>query len=251
MSPQSAPLRVLVCDDELMARKRIARIVSELSGIEAVLECASGEEVLARLAEEDVDVAILDIHMPGLSGLETTAKMPEERPYVIFLTAHPEHAIEAFDVGAVDYVMKPADEARIEKAIVRARSFLDGPGRAEGTDERPRDSVPLKRLAVPTKQGVILLSPEDITHAVFDGALVTVHTHDKKLLTDHTLQDLEDKLPKDTFERVHRRALLNLEAVTRLEPLPTGGYTAHLKNGSTVEISRQSARKLRRRLGLR
>jgi len=251
MSTQSAPLRVLVCDDELMARKRIARIVSELSGIEAVLECASGEEVLARLAEEDVDVAILDIHMPGLSGLETTAKMPEERPYVIFLTAHPEHALEAFDVGAVDYVMKPADEARIERALARARSFLDGPGRAEGTDESPRDSAPLKRLAVPTKQGVILLSPEDITHAVFDGALVTVHTHDKKLLTDHTLQELEDKLPKDTFERVHRRALLNLEAVTRLEPLPTGGYTAHLKSGSTVEISRQSARKLRRRLGLR
>lgn len=252
MSAGSAPLRVLVCDDELMARKRIARIVSEMEGIEAVRECSSGEEVLRVLGEEDVDVAILDIHMPGLSGLETTAQMPEDRPYVIFLTAHPEHAIAAFDVGAVDYVMKPADEARIGKAVLRARTFLDGPPRSEGAEDRPREAgVALKRLAVPTKQGVLLLSPEEITHAIFDGALVTVHTNDKKLLTDHTLQDLEDKLPKDTFERVHRRALLNLEAVVRLEPLPTGGYTAHLKNASTVEISRQSARKLRRRLGLR
>lgn len=243
----SAPLRVLVCDDELMARKRIARIVSELSGIEAVLECASGEEVLSVLAREDVDVAILDIHMPGLSGLETTAKMPEERPYVVFLTAHPEHALEAFDVGAVDYVMKPADEARIERAMARARAFLDGPPRTPGEGQE----AALRRLAVPTKQGVVLVSPDEISHAVFDGALVTVHAGDKRLLTDHTLQELEDRLPKATFERVHRRALLNLEAVVRLEPLPTGGYTAHVAGGSTVEVSRQSARKLRRRLGLR
>lgn len=248
MSGESAPLRVLVCDDELMARKRIARIVSELPGIEAVLECASGEEVLRTLAEEDVDVAILDINMPGLSGIETTAKMPEERPYVVFLTAHPEHALAAFDVGAVDYVMKPAENDRVEKALARARSYLDGPPKAAAPSS---SEGPLKRLAIPTKQGVLLLSPLDITHAVFDGALVTVHAEGKKLLTDHTLQELEDKLPKDTFERVHRRALLNLEAVARLVPLPTGGYTAELRAGGTVEISRQSARKLRRRLGLR
>ena len=252
VTAESAPLRVLVCDDELMARKRIARIVSELPGIEAVLECASGEEVLRVLGEEDIDVAILDINMPGLTGIETTAKMPEERPYVIFLTAHPEHALAAFDVGAVDYVMKPAESERIEKAIVRARSFLDGPPRsASAATSASAEGSPLKRLAVPTKQGVILLSPLEITHAIFDGALVTVHTEGKKLLTDHTLQDLEDKLPKDTFERVHRRALLNLEAVSRLVPLPSGGYTAELRTGLTVEISRQSARKLRRRLGLR
>ena len=252
VTAESAPLRVLVCDDELMARKRIARILSELPGIEAVLECASGEEVLRVLGEEDIDVAILDINMPGLTGIETTAKMPEERPYVIFLTAHPEHALAAFDVGAVDYVMKPAESERIEKAIVRARSFLDGPPRsASAATSASAEGSPLKRLAVPTKQGVILLSPLEITHAIFDGALVTVHTEGKKLLTDHTLQDLEDKLPKDTFERVHRRALLNLEAVSRLVPLPSGGYTAELRTGLTVEISRQSARKLRRRLGLR
>ncbi len=245
-NPTSAPLRVLVCDDELMARKRIARIVSELPGIEAVLECSSGEEALKTLGEEDVDVAILDIHMPGLSGLETTARMPEERPYVVFLTAFPEHALEAFDVGAVDYVLKPADEARIEKALARARGFLDGPQKPEPASDAAR-----KRLAIPTKGGVLLIAPDEISHAVFDGALVTVHTRDKKLLTDHTLQELEERLPAASFERVHRRALLNLDHVERLEPLATGGYVAHLRSALRVDISRQSARKLRRRLGLR
>lgn len=246
MSGVSAPLRVLVCDDELMARKRVARIVGELAGVEVVLECSSGEEVLRTLAVEDVDVAILDIQMPGLSGLETTARMPEERPYVVFLTAFPEHAVAAFDVGAVDYVLKPADEARIEKALARARSFLDGPPKPEAAAVNT-----WKRLAIPTKGGVTLLTPDDISHAVFDGALVTVHTRDKKLLTDHSLQELEERLPAASFERVHRRALLNLDHVERLESLATGGYVAHLRTGLRVDISRQSARKLRRRLGLR
>ncbi len=245
----SVPLRVLVCDDELMARKRVARLVSELPGVEAVLECASGQEVLRLLGEEDVDVAILDIHMPEMTGLETTARMPEERPYVVFLTAHPEHALEAFDVGAVDYVLKPADEIRIGRALDRARAFLDGPSSKPSAS--PSGGEALKRLAIPTKQGVLLVAPVDITHALFDGALVTVYAQGKKLLTDHTLQELEEKLPREVFERVHRRALLNLEHVDRLEPQLSGGYVAHLRSGEKVDISRQSARKLRRRLGLR
>ncbi|HEY8075287.1 MAG TPA: response regulator, partial [Labilithrix sp.] len=129
----SIPLRVIVCDDELMARKRVLRLLSELPGIEATFECESGEDVLAKLASEDVDVAILDVNMPGMSGLETVMKMPEDRPYVIFLTAHPEHAVKAFDVGAVDYVLKPVDDARLEKALGRARQALDF-GAREGVD---------------------------------------------------------------------------------------------------------------------
>jgi two-component system LytT family response regulator len=130
----SIPLRVLVCDDELMARKRVLRLLTELPGVEATFECESGEQVLAKLREEDVDVAILDINMPGLSGLETVMQMPEERPYVIFLTAHPEHAVQAFDVGAVDYLLKPVDDARLAKAIMRARSSLDGASGAHASD---------------------------------------------------------------------------------------------------------------------
>src|SRR2546423_6418219 len=168
----SIPLRVLVCDDELMARKRVLRLLGELSGIEATIECESGEEVLAKLKTEEVDVAILDINMPGLSGMETVMQMPEERPYVIFLTAHPEHAVKAFDVGAVDYVMKPVDDARLEKALSRARHSLDHGGGVEDSSAAPR----LNKLAIATRAGVELVAPSDITHATFDGALVTVHT---------------------------------------------------------------------------
>lgn len=242
----SIPLRVLVCDDELMARKRVLRLLGEIPGVDSAIECESGEEVLAKLADEDVDVAILDIDMPGMTGLETVMRMPEERPYVVFLTAHPEHALSAFEVGAVDYLLKPVDDARLAKALDRARKVLDhGPVADAGA------APALNRLAIPTRGGVELVSPADVTHATFDGALVTVHTKTRSVLTDDTLQDLEDKLPKGPFERVHRRALLNLEHVERLDSVDSGGYVACLTTGKKVDVSRQSARKLRRRLGLR
>ncbi|MBX3193416.1 MAG: response regulator [Labilithrix sp.] len=247
----SIPLRVLVCDDELMARKRVSRLLSELAGIEATFECESGEEVLAKLRDEEVDVAILDINMPGISGLETVMQMPEDRPYVIFLTAHPEHAVQAFDVGAVDYLLKPVDDARLEKALARARQSLDH-GAAQG--EEAGKASKLSKLAIATHDGAALVSPEDVTHATFDGALVTVHTAARAILTDDTLQDLEAKLRSPDggpFERVHRRALVNLDHVERLESVDSGGYVACLSTGKRVDVSRQSARRLRRRLGLR
>jgi two-component system LytT family response regulator len=247
----SIPLRVLVCDDELMARKRVLRLLSELPGIEATFECESGEQVLAKLADEDVDVAILDINMPGLSGLETVMQMPEDRPYIVFLTAHPEHAVQAFDVGAVDYLLKPVDDARLAKAITRARQSLDQGHAAEREPGVvPAASKPGK-LAIATHDGAALVNPGDVTHATFDGALVTVHTADRSILTDDTLQDLEAKLPPGPFERVHRRAIVNLDHVDRLESVDSGGYVACLSTGKRVDVSRQSARRLRRRLGLR
>jgi two-component system LytT family response regulator len=251
----SLPLRVLVCDDELMARKRVTRLLGEIreqGGVEAIFECESGEEVLAKLAVEEIDVAVLDINMPGMTGIETVIAMPEDRPYVIFLTAHPEHAIKAFDVGAVDYLLKPVDDARLAKALTRARSFLDA---APATGANAGGEAKLNKLAITTRSGVELVSPSDVTHATFDGALVTVHTKARAILTDDTLQDLEDKLGGGVigrpFERVHRRALLNLEHVERLESVDSGGYMACLPGGKKVDVSRQSARRLRRRLGLR
>lgn len=250
----SIPLRVLICDDELMARKRVLRLLGELGGIEATIECESGEQVLERLGQEEVDIAILDVNMPGLSGIETVLQMPEDRPYVVFLTAHPEHAVKAFEIGAVDYVMKPVDDARLSKAIERARTFLDhGPKSDTGEAASPK----LAKLAIATHDGAALVSPAEITHATFDGTLVTVHTSTRTILTDDTLQDLEAKLGRaGSFERVHRRAILNLDHVDRLESVDSGGYVACLspqagQPAKRVDVSRQSARKLRRRLGLR
>ncbi len=249
----SLPLRVLVCDDEMIARKRASRLLSEMEGVEVVGECESGDELLAKLGEDEIDLVVLDINMPGMTGIEAAMKMPEERPYIVFLTAHPEHALEAFDVGATDYLLKPVDDARLKKALDRARKQLDAPtggGGGPGTAGVGSDGAPLARLAIETKGGVVLVSPDEVTHAVFDGQLVTVHTKEKSYLSDATLQDLEDKLPKGHFERVHRRALVNLHQVERLEPVLSGGYVARLNGGKTADVSRQAARKLRRRLGI-
>lgn len=239
-------LRVLVCDDELIARRRATRLLSEQADVEVVAECASGDEVLAQLAVEEVVLVVLDINMPGMSGIETVMKMPEERPYLIFLTAHPEHAVEAFDLGATDYVMKPVDEARLKKALDRARRQLDAPPRRDAHEM----SAPLARLAITTKAGVVLLGPDEVTHAIFDGQLVTVHTRDRAILSDATLQELEARLSASHFERVHRRAIVNLLHVERLEPVMSGGYVARVAGGKSVDVSRQAARKLRRRLGI-
>jgi two-component system LytT family response regulator len=109
----------------------------------------------------------------------------------------------------------------------------------------------MDKLAIATHDGAALVRPTEITHATFDGALVTVHTAARAILTDDTLQDLEAKLGTGPFERVHRRALLNLDHVERLESVDSGGYVAVLSTGKRVDVSRQSARRLRRRLGLR
>lgn len=236
-------LRILIVDDEQLARRRLARLLADLPGVELAGECEGGQEALAALRRDgaDVDVVLLDIAMPGLTGLQTAALLGDEGPYVIFTTAHGDHAIEAFDLGAVDYLLKPIEAVRLDRALARARHRLG-----------PRQSGPqgLSRLPVATREGIVLVDPRELSHAVFDGALVTLHLAGRALLTDQSLQDLEDRLPAGAFERVHRRALVNLEKIERLEPLASGGYDARMPGGDAVPISRQAARRLRRRLGL-
>ncbi len=242
MSPLA--LQVVLADDELLARRRLARLLGELPGVRLVAECTSGNELLALLArgDLDVDVVLLDIHMPGLTGLETGGLLPEDGPYIIFTTAHSEHALAAFDLGAVDYLLKPIDAVRLGKALARARHRL--------APQSPAPAPDFVRLPISTRQGIRLLDPRELSHATFDGELVTLHTRGGALLTDFSLQDLEDRLPAGVFERVHRRALINLEQLACLDPQTTGGYTARMHDGGLVPISRQAARRLRRRLGL-
>lgn len=234
-------LRVLLADDELLARKRLARLLAEVPGVSIVAECVDADEVIARVKLGGVDVALLDIHMPGLTGLDALGAIGSALPAVVFCTAHPDHAIAAFEGGAIDYLLKPIELERLKKAIDRARARVAS---------APRGDAPIARLPIETRQGIVLVDPARITHAVLDGALVVVVTLDGELMTDFSLQDLERRLPEGRFLRVHRRALLALEHVARLEPLPTGGYAAHTVRGHVVEVSRQAARALRRTLGL-
>lgn len=239
-------LKVLIADDEQLARARLTRLLAAMPDIELVGEAKDGDEVLKRVREGGIDLVLLDIQMPKLTGTEAMALWPPNGPQVVFCTAHAEHAVKAFDTGAIDYLLKPIEPDRLGKALERAKE----------RETRTRFSAAVKqhqlsRLAVTTRQGVVLLDPTTISHATLEDELVTVFTSTGSYLTDFTLQELQDRLPEGKFERVHRRALLNLEAVSRLEPLETGGYLARTLQGQSVEVSRQAARELRRRLGLR
>lgn len=256
MSGTAAPLRVLVADDEAIARRRLVRLLTALPDVVVAGECADAHEVLERVRMGGVDVVLLDIQMPELSGLEALQLFPADGPLVIFCTAHTAHAIAAFDVGAIDYLLKPIEAARLRKALERAReqetrrryreelARLQAPARAG-------EAQPLRRLALPTRQGIVLVDPADVSHAELDGELVTVHTAAGPILSALSLQDLEARLTGGPFARVHRRTLVNLEQIMRLEPNEVGGFIARMRGGQAVEVSRQAARDLRRRLGLR
>jgi two-component system LytT family response regulator len=208
-------------------------------------ECADAHEVLAAVRTSSIDVLLLDVQMPELSGLDALARLPPGGPLVIFCTAHAAHAVSAFDVGAIDYLLKPVEAGRLRKALDRARARLEAP-RAQ-RDQPPQGD----RLALPTRQGIVLVDPRDITHAELADELVTVHAAGQAYLSAMSLQDLESRLPLSQFVRVHRRAIVNLRQVLRLVPNEVGGFVAETRGGHSVEVSRQAARELRRRLGLR
>lgn len=240
-------LRVLIADDEQLARARLTRLLTSMEDVTIVGEAKDGEEVLTKVRAGGIDVVLLDVQMPKLTGVEAMALWPVDGPWVVFCTAHAEHAVKAFEIDAVDYLLKPVEPDRLKKALDKARQRET----RETFSAAVKKHQTIPRLPVQTRQGLVLLDPGVITHAVLEGELVTVHTKDASFLTDYSLNDLEQRLPAGRFERVHRRALLNLEAVARLEPLETGGYLARTTNGHSVEVSRQAARDLRKRLGLR
>jgi DNA-binding LytR/AlgR family response regulator len=248
------PLQVLVCDDEAMARRRLLRLLEALPDVRLAGECEDASELLERVRRGGIDVVLLDIQMPGLSGLDALALWPPDGPVVVFCTAHTEHAVAAFDVGAIDYLLKPVEAGRLKKALARVRRN-DVRGRFAAEVQKQRElrqgeaGLPA-RLALETRQGIVLLAPDEISHAQLDGALVTVHTRRGEFLCDLPLQDLEQRLRPHGFLRVHRRALLNIAHVIRLDPVETGGYVARTADGGAVEVSRLAARDLRKRLGL-
>ena len=247
-----APLAVLVADDEATARKRLVRLLGAMPGVVVAGECADAHELLARVrgagagaGAAAIDVVLLDIQMPELSGIDALSLFPADGPAVVFCTAHSAHAVAAFEVGAADYLLKPIEAARLRKAIDRVRQLRRAPAGAANA------AGSLPRLALPTRQGIVLIDPAEVSHAELAGELVTVHAAGRQYLSALSLQELEGRLPAATFVRVHRRALVNLTHVVRLQPNEVGGFVAETSGGHTVEVSRQAARDLRKRLGLR
>lgn len=231
-------LRAMVVDDEAMARRRMQRLLEALDvDVVAVFDSADG--VLEALESEPVDVLLLDIRMPGLTGLDLSALLPTDGPVVVFTTAYPQHAVDAFGLGAAGYLVKPIELSRLRTALERVSQRFQREPQLAG-----------EPLGIPSPKGVRPVMPEQLVCALYEGQTLKVHTVSDGFFADCALSDLERRLPDPPFVRVHRRGLVNLNQVELFEPLESGGFRAHMKTGVAVEVSRQAARALRRRLKL-
>ncbi|AEF93379.1 two component transcriptional regulator, LytTR family [Desulfotomaculum nigrificans CO-1-SRB] len=257
-------LKALIVDDEYPARQELRFMLDKFSNIEIVGEATSATEALALIRALDYQVLFLDINLPGMNGLELGAAIQElpRPPFVIFVTAYDEHALEAFDVNAVDYILKPIDEKRLKRAIDRViraeqeRAALVPPqviAAPEPSKGEPVGSTAIKINRIPAeKQGkTILVDTSEVFYAFTEQDYVYIKTFADKLLTRFTLKELEGRLGEGMFFRTHRCYIVNLQKVKEIVPFFNGTYNLILedKDRSEVPVSRAQAKKLRKILG--
>jgi two-component system, LytTR family, response regulator len=258
-SMEERRLRVVIADDEPRARQFLERLLAEHEDLEIVGVARGGAEALTLVSEQRPDVTFLDIHMPDLSGLEVARHLRgDQAPVIVFVTAYDQHAVEAFELAALDYVLKPirrerlaetvrrvVEEVRQQKDPVRGQDaaiqrLLDTPsmaGRAET----------LRRLPVRHRREVKLLDLTDVSRIVSRDRLVLACAGAHEYMVDYTLQELETRLPPGQFVRVHRAALVNIDSIESYGG-EDGVLVLRLKDGTRVEASERRAADVRRKL---
>ena len=244
-------IRVLVADDESPARDKLQRWLGELSDIEVVSRAEDGLQAAAAIEQLRPDVAFLDIQMPGLNGLEVAAQLEQATaPLIVFVTAFDEHAVKAFDLNAVDYLLKPYDKERLLKAVTRVRDrFGDKQSRAPAVATARAQTGSSERLLVPEGERLQLIDSSSIDWLEADDNYVHVHTAGRKYLLRRTLQDLLMQLGDQRFARIHKSAAVNISAVSSLTPLFKGDYEVSLRNGAVLRLSRRYKDALFARMG--
>lgn len=238
----------LIVDDEAPARAELRYLLERLGGVEVVGEAASVREALALASRLDYDVVFLDINMPELSGMDAAREISTwpKRPAVVFVTAHDDHAIQAFSVDAVDYLLKPVSEERLARCVQRLAALRGGDGaRRTGPD--------LAKVAVTQRGETLLLDLDDVLFAEADGDYCWVHARGERLLSSQSMRELEDALPATIFFRIHRSYLVNLRKVAALETIAPGRSGVRLADdpGTVLEVARRQTRALKQHLGLR
>ncbi len=244
------PLRVVVVDDEPLARTYLRELLAREPDVEVVAECANGLEAVKAVAELSPDLLLLDVQMPKLDGFDVLELIGQPIP-VVFVTAHDQFAIRAFDVHAVDYLLKPFGAERLAEALGRARARIEArqPGPAARLIEEARQArKPLGRLLIRDRSDVHVIPVEKIDFFESQDDYVCVHVAGRTLLKEQALSDLERLLDADRFVRIHRRYLLNITRLARIEHGAGDAWTAVLTDGRELPISRTGYAKLRERL---
>jgi len=231
-------LRVLIVDDEALARERVRTLLGQAVGVTIVGECSAGRDAVDAILAERPDLVFLDVQMPDLNGFEVLdAVATEWLPAVIFVTAYDEYAIKAFDVHAIDYLLKPIEPERFRKALARATKR----GILSLLDERPID-----RLVIRARGKVSFLKASEIDWIEADGKHARLHAGRETHVVRHTLTRLEQRLASHNFVRVHRSAIVNLDRIKELEPWFHGEYVVILKDGTKLTSSAAHSQALHR-----
>lgn len=261
-------LKALIVDDEYPARQELRYMLGKFNHVEIVGEATSATEALALIKALDYQILFLDINLPGMSGLQLGAVIQElsRPPFVIFITAYDEHALEAFDVNAIDYILKPIDENRLKRAIDRVMKAQQereactpmpaGDALTPETTKTPGagaqgESLKINRIPAEKQGKTFLVDMGEVFYAFTERDYVYIKTFSDKLFTRFTLKDLEVRLGGGMFFRTHRCYIVNLQKVKEIVPFFNGTYNLVLedKDQSEVPVSRAQAKKLRKILG--
>ncbi len=239
-------IRVMIAEDERLAREELAYFLQQEKDVTLCPSAENGEQLLAFYEQYRPNVIFLDIHMPGLSGMDVARKLVEQAPdgqapLLVFTTAYDEYAVKAFELEAVDYLLKPYDEARFQLAMERIRKRLaDVPVKPSFVMQEGR------KLLIEDDERMVVLSPQSICYAVRVDRMVEIHTEKETIHTRLTLQELEEKLRGYPFFRTHRSYLVNLDYIQEITPWFNGAYNIRLKDEkqSLIPVSRAAAKRL-------
>ena len=255
------PIRVLIVDDEPLARQRIEDLLAREPNVEIVGTADNGNAAIEAIGRLSPDLLFLDVQMPGKTGLEVARAIgAESMPATIFVTAYDQHALQAFDLAAVDYLVKPFDDERFEQAFRRARRLveLEETGRLHQhlrtllrDGSLPRAVRYLDRIAVESKGKVRFIPVDDIDYIEASGPYAELVVGGRRHVIREALQTLEERLDPTRFMRVHRSAIVQLDRVDTLLRGAGGDYEIQLKDGTRLRVSRSRREDLAQRLGVR
>lgn len=260
--PRPEGMTVLVVDDEAPARLRLTDLLRQDTRITSILEATNGLEAVSLIQTQKPDLVFLDVQMPELNGLGVIETIgPSNMPMTVFVTAYDQHAIRAFETNALDYLLKPFSDERLESTMQRVESLLTDRRMREfgqsvmrmmAGQEMPRQEMPgqyLERIALKSNSGVELIPTADIDWIESNGVYVTLHVATRNLLHRASLNELSASLDPATFVRVHRSAIVNVNGIVRLEPLSHGEFELVLKCGARPRLSRTYRPSLEKWLG--